>query len=302
MLLYLDNAGSSKEAPNENFSRELMELFTIGIGNYTETDVKEAARALTGWRVAIRLGRGIFDPRAHDFGSKTFLGETGNFDGDDIMDILFTQPHTAPFICSKLYEFFIHPEPPEADIEVLVGTWDSSGGDIKTVMDALLQLDSFWAEESRHALVKSPVDYVLGLAQRWHITDSAVLQSIGRELPGMGQVPLRPPHVAGYPENLEWAGTSSLLTRYNTANSLLNGRISRGIVQEMLRDADVTSADKLVDSLLINMGVANVTSTTREQLIDYVGGDSYQPNTLDIAIKSRGVLHLIVSTPEYQLN
>jgi uncharacterized protein (DUF1800 family) len=303
MLLYLDGATSVVGTPNENFARELMELFTLGIGHYTETDVQEAARAFTGWTLPRGMPeQSIFVPENHDWGDKTVLGYTGPLAGDAIMKVLAAHSANAPFICEKLLRFFVTPEPAQSDIDTLAATWQSSDGDIKAVIEHLFHLASFWARENRRALVKSPVEFTVGLAQRFELDDAAILQTLTFQLNAMGQTPFNPPHVAGYPENLEWAGTSSLLARYNAANGLVVGRASAGIVALMSGNADITSPEDLVDTILYRMGPMHTAMPSREALLDYVGPapSVITPQWRDV--KTRGVLHLIASTPAHQLN
>lgn len=303
MLFFLDNNENIKGAPNENFAREVMELFTLGVGNYTETDIKEAARALTGWTVTRQNPNvGTFMSSRHDSGTKTILGQTGNFDGDQFMDILASHAVTPRFISTKLYQHFVRPTPAPGDIDALVAAWQSSGGSIKAVMTALLHLDSFWAPETRFALVKSPIELVLGLAQRFQIEPTgSARQTLLRGLSAMGQEPLNPPDVAGYLKDLKWAGTSMLLARYNTVNQVLYARDSDAIVTLMTQGLSNPSAATLVDTLLERMGPLAPTTTTRQALLDYAGS-GYTGTTTQIATKTRGLLHLITSSPEYHLS
>jgi len=303
MLDYLDNRTNVATKPNENFARELMELFTIGIGNYTETDVKEAARALTGW--IINAGpppAGSFVASRHDNGSKTVLGVTGNLNGDSIMDILFAHPANAPRTCTKLYQFFVRPDVSAPDLAALTSTWTATDGNIKAVMNTLLRLDSFWAPDTRYALVKSPMEYTLGLAQRLQLTalTAANLRTGVSFLNAMGQYPFAPPDVAGYPQGLEWAGTSPMLARYNAANTILYGAAGNAIVTQLTQGQDVSTAAKLVDVLAFQMGPLTLTATTRQGLINYVSAGGYTGTAAQIQSKTRGAVHLLVSTPEYQ--
>lgn len=304
MLDFLDNNSNVASKPNENFARELMELFTIGIGNYTETDVKEAARALTGWRISAGPPPvGTYVASRHDNGNKTVLGVTGNLNGDNIMEILFAHPANTPRICTKLYQFFVRPDVSAGDLAALVATWNATSGNIKAVMNTLLHLDSFWAPETRSALVKSPMEYTLGLAQRYQlITLSAANLRTGVSLlNGMGQYPFAPPDVAGYPQGLEWAGTSPMLARYNAANTILYGAAGAAIVGLLTQGQDVSTAAKLVDLLAFQMGPLMLTGATRQGLINYVSAGGYTGSAAQVQSKTRGATHLLVSTPEYQV-
>lgn len=303
MLLYLDNNTNVKDAPNENFARELMELFTLGIGYYSETDVKEAARALTGWKVPRNTTlTSVFLPRDHDDGVKTVLGVTGPLDADGVMDILADHAQTARHICTKLYRFFVGTEPQGSDLDALAAEWHATDGHIKALMNRLFHLDAFWSPANRSGLVKSPVEYTIGVLQRFELSDIEALRAVGKNLPAMGQIPLNPPHVAGYPTDLEWVATSPLLARYNTINALLYSRLSRGLIAQLVEGADVTQAAQLVDKLLARMGPFPVSPATRQALVDYVGPQDYRATPAQLATKGRGVLHLIASAPEYQLN
>ncbi|MBK6744742.1 MAG: DUF1800 family protein [Hydrogenophilales bacterium] len=149
MLLYLDNNTNIVGQANENFAREVMELFTLGAGNYTETDIREAARALTGWTVLPnRRTEAVFIARRHDDGIKSLFGVTGNFDGDDVMDILYWHPACAPFVCAKLYTYFIGPSIVQAELDELVETWKRTDGNLREVLHILFRLDGFWAPET----------------------------------------------------------------------------------------------------------------------------------------------------------
>ena len=172
MIHWLDNQENTNEVHNENYGRELLELFSLGIGNYTEDDVKDCARAFTGWGLRNLVntgpfGRNVwefkFHPEQHDYGQKTFLGETGNFDGEDIIEIIVRQPATARFIARRLYLFFVSDQPDEAAIEALAQVFERTGGDIRAVVRALLLSDVFRSEQALYAKVKSPAEHLAGL-------------------------------------------------------------------------------------------------------------------------------------------
>jgi len=160
MLKYLNGNQNYKAHPNENYARELMELFTCGIGNYTEDDVKAAARAFTGWN--IRADEFAFNPRQHDDSTKTFLGKTGNWNGNDIVDILVAHPATATRLCTQLFAFFAYPDPEPAVVDALTKTYYDSGYDIKAVMNQILRSRAFYSEKARNAVIKSPAQFVVG--------------------------------------------------------------------------------------------------------------------------------------------
>jgi uncharacterized protein (DUF1800 family) len=292
-------------SPNENFAREVMELFTLGVGNYGEDDIREAARALTGWTVpqATRT-ESAFVPRRHDDGVKTVLGVTGNLDAEDLMDILYAQPVCAPYICAKLYRYFVGPEAPAAELDALVEAWDRSDGRIKEVLHVLFRLDGFWAPENRVAQIKSPVEYGIGLYQRLRIPLTAdSLRALVGALGTMGQVPLMPPDVSGYPANLEWAGTSNLLARYNGAYQLAYAGLSGALLSALLIGVDTASSRGLLDGLLTRLGPLALGDASHAAVLGYLDDGGYsRRNRTRLHNKVRGALHLIASTPEYQLN
>lgn len=305
MLVYLDNGSNVAGHPNENFARELMELFTLGVGNYSETDVREAARALTGWTVLPAAPtRAVFLPERHDDGVKTVLGVTGNLDAEDLMDILYDQLACAPHVCGKLYRYFVGAEAPEAELAALVDAWEQSEGRIGDVLHVLFRLDGFWARENRVAQVKSPVEYGIGLYQRLHVPLTAeTLRALAGALGNMGQVPLMPPDVTGYPENLEWAGTGDLLARYNSAWQLAYGRLSEALVDTLLEGIDTATPRALLDGLLDRLGPIDLGDASYAAVLGYLDDGGYGGrNPLRIHHKARGALHLIAATPEYQLN
>ena len=208
MIVYLDSAQNRKGAPNENFARELMELFTLGEGNYGESDVKEAARAFTGWSLDRERGEFVFRRALHDYGSKTVLGRTGNFDGDDVIDILLAQPSTAEFVSRKLWREFVSPDPDAAEVKRIAARFRDSGYDIKTALYALLTSDAFYARENRGTLVKSPVDLVVGTLRQFGMHPGDTIP-FAVAAAGMGQNLFAPPNVRGWPGQETWINTSS---------------------------------------------------------------------------------------------
>ncbi|HFB98442.1 MAG TPA: DUF1800 domain-containing protein, partial [Bryobacterales bacterium] len=172
MLIYLDGRRNRREHPNENFARELLELFTLGEGHYTEKDIREGARALTGWVINPRTGKVRFMRRRHDDGVKEFLGRKGRFGAADIFDIVLAHPRTAEFICEKLWREFVSLEaPPPEVIRAWAATFRDSGYDIRAVIAAILTSDAFWAKKARGALVKSPIDLVIGTLRTFNLED-----------------------------------------------------------------------------------------------------------------------------------
>jgi uncharacterized protein (DUF1800 family) len=212
MLIYLDSAQNRKGQPNENFAREVMELFTLGEGHYGEADVKEAARSFTGWSLNRETGAYLFRPGVHDYGSKTVLGKSGNFDGDAVLDILLAQPATAEYLTAKLWREFVSADPDPREIRRIAIAFRGSGYDIGVVMRELLLCDAFWARENRGTLVKSPVEFVVGTLRQLEIAPPAGLP-FAILAAGMGQNLFSPPNVKGWPGGNAWIDANTLLAR-----------------------------------------------------------------------------------------
>lgn len=222
MIRFLNNQQNRKRKPNENFARELMELFTIGRGNYTENDIKEAARAFTGWSSTPK-GKFIFRPGIHDYGAKTFFGKTGRFDGTDIIDIILSKEETAQFIVRKIYRYFVNEQVNESHVRELAKSFYSSGYDIEKLMRSIFLSDWFYDKINRGSKIKSPVDLVAGMMKNLHIEfqNELALAFLQRSL---GQSLFNPPNVAGWPGNKNWVDNSTLMIRLNLPAYLFNSK------------------------------------------------------------------------------
>jgi len=216
MLVYLDTARNRRGEPNENFARELMELFTLGEGHYREQDVKEAARAFTGWSIDPATGEFVFRPRMHDDGTKTVLGHTGDLGGDEVLDILLARPETARFIAAKLWREFVSPAPASdaerAELERVALTFRETGYSIKAALRELLMTDAFWAPANRGVLVKSPADLVVGTLRQFRVGYSDPLPFV-LTLRQLGEDLFAPPNVRGWPGGEAWIDSKTLLAR-----------------------------------------------------------------------------------------
>ncbi|MBL8519297.1 MAG: DUF1800 domain-containing protein [Betaproteobacteria bacterium] len=212
MLIYLDGANSRKEQPNENFAREVMELFTLGEGHYTEKDIKEAARAFTGWSIDRETGEFMFRRGIHDYGRKTVLGRTGNFDGDQVIDVLLAKPEAAEFITRKLMREFVSPQPAEGEVKRFAARFRESGYDIGRLMQELLASETFYAAENRAVLIKSPVEFVVGTLKQFDI-EAPNLRPFVIASALLGQNVFSPPNVKGWPGGEHWINSASLLGR-----------------------------------------------------------------------------------------
>ncbi len=327
MSFWLDNCQSHKDEPNENYGRELLELFSMGVGNYTEDDVKAAARAFTGWtfrRIGAGPYRSVFPkfeyiPEDHDDGEKEFLGETGRFNGEDVIDIIVRHPATARFIATRLYNFFVSDEPDEEAIQTLAEVYVESGYDIRSVMRALL-LSNFF-KQARFAKMKSPVETIVGVsrlagdfdmtggrylaeAMPIDLMDDSVVRSVN-----MGQEPLNPPTVEGWHTGKEWVDSGSLIERINYASSRMGDLDRPGVraIHERLAAAghELTPAE-LVDGCLELIGCYEVSDATREGLVEYA--TQIDSRGLDTAEGRKafgrtvaGLLTFIAATPDFQL-
>ena len=212
MLIYLDGVRSVARQPNENFGRELLELFTLGEGHYGEADIKAAARAFTGRSIDPTTGSFAEHVQQHDGGEKTFLGQTGRFDGDDIIAILLRDPHTAETVVRKLWLEFVSLTPDPVEIARLAAVFRTGGYEIKPLMRAMFQSPAFRDPVNRGGLIKSPVDLIVGTVR---VLGLPVPEKTGlvRMLQGLGQVPFDPPNVKGWAGGESWISTYTLLLR-----------------------------------------------------------------------------------------
>jgi uncharacterized protein (DUF1800 family) len=221
MLQFLNNQQNRKNHPNENFARELMELFTLGRGNYTEQDVKESARAFTGWGFD-KGGQFVLRQNQHDNGQKHFLGKSGDFAGEDIINIILEQKQTARFICNKLYKYLVNETPDPVHISAMADVFYSGNYEIKPLLEFVFTSDWFYDDRNIGNLIKSPVELVVGLSRQFYITYQRpeVLLEFQRTL---GQVLLNPPNVAGWPGGRNWIDSSSLMYRLKIPSLVLDG-------------------------------------------------------------------------------
>ena len=326
MLQFLNNQQNKKQHPNENFAREVMELFTMGRGNYTETDVKEAARAFTGWGFNGQ-GAFVFRSQQHDAGSKTFLGKTDNFNGDDIINILLEQKQTAIFITKKIVRFFVNEKLDDVKIAALANQFYKSSYDIENLMTDIFTSDWFYEEHNIGIKIKSPVELIVGIRRLLPMK----LQNDAAQLlfqRALGQTLFYPPNVAGWPGGKSWIDSSTLMLRLRipqiiTANETINIRPKTDDDIMMGQMAENKISDRLNKSYADKGGIATVDwalvatifeSTPRENLLLKMAAiilqtksrvstvllDKYLNNeSRENYIKS-GIINLM-STPEYQL-
>ena len=326
MLIYLDTAESTREHPNENYARELMELYSMGVGNYTEDDVRESARAFTGWRftppnagrpdvsgltqaelrelrtqaIADWEPRFVLNPRLHDNGQKKFLGRTGNFGGEEIVAIIMEQPATAKFITRRLFTEFAHFNPSDHTIDRLVEVWNSSGHSVREVVRAILVSDEFYSEASYRGFVRSPIEFMIGMVRSLEIeTDfRPMLRTPGRQggqgAGGlMGQVLFEPPSVAGWPGGQTWLSSSTFFARMNFLDSFLFTQ--RGGANPIPALVGAATPEECVDRALDRLVDGNVAAGARDALVAYARGIT------NPQLRAAGVAYLVLGSPEYQL-
>ena len=304
MLIWLDNRLNRKGAPNENYAREVQELFTLGIGNYTEQDIHEAARAFTGYGLDKNLNF-VFNQNQHDGGSKTFHAQTGNFDADDILAILVREPATARFITNKLFTYFVYDNPDSSTIDRLANTFNTSTFDIRSVLQDIFTGPEFLSPRAFHGTIKQPVELVVGSLK------SLSVQNVGPDvtqvLRRMGQDLLNPPDVSGWKGGSGWINSTTLFERFNWADRLSIGRDSSkpyfADVPAQIQSAGVTSPEGLVDYYLGVLVDGDVTREARQALIAYLNtsGPLSLTDSAAIDLKARGLTHLAMAAPTYQL-
>src|SRR5712692_4212875 len=278
MLSYLDNNSNRKGKPNENYARELMELFTMGVGSYTEPDVKEAARAFTGWTFV--ENKFVFRRDQHDGGGKTFLGRTGDWDGTDVIDIIFEQPAAARHLPRRLFEFFAYPGPEESVLDELAGIFQRSGWSVKTVLRAIFQSALFFSPQAVRAQIKGPVQLVVGAVQALgiEVPEQALLRAIDL----MGQSLLYPPNVGGWPKSKGWINTATILIRYNFSSLMLDGTMPglagrRAVVGGTPARVDARRGLPARVNQLIDVSRVRTVGDVLTQLVDRLVGASLEP-------------------------
>lgn len=222
MLSFLNNQQNRKGHPNENFARELMELFTLGRGNYTENDIRESARAFTGWQYRLHTGFFMFNAKQHDDTQKLFFGKRGKFGGEDIIDFILENPATSAYIAGKVYSFFVNDIPDSDKIARLAGVFRDANYEIKPLMEELMTSEWFYHPSNIGNKIKSPVELLVGLNRMFGVTYAKpeILLQLQRSL---GQALFYPPNVAGWPGGRNWIDSSSLMTRLKLPSIILNG-------------------------------------------------------------------------------
>ena len=323
MIQFLNNQQNKKQHPNENFAREVMELFTMGRGNYSENDIKEAARAFTGWGFNIK-GEFIFKVNQHDDGSKTVLNKTGNFDGDDIINLLLEQKQTAKFITKKIYKYFVNDTIDEAKAEWLSNRFYKNNYDLKKLLEDIFTSDWFYDEKNIGTRIKSPVELLAGIRRLLPMEmENDQSQLLFQRT--LGQILFYPPNVAGWPGGKSWIDSSSLMLRLRipqiiTANEALeikpkddddvmmgqmmsdNFKRKKDLLKQGTAKIDWTIVNKIFEKVPRENLLQKIKDTvlqTKSQLSNTVLDKYLNTESRENYIKS--VIVNVMSTPEYQL-
>ena len=326
MIVFLDSASNVKGRPNENFARELMELYGLGEGRgYTEADVREAARAFTGW--AIEKHAFAFRSKQHDAGSKTYLGQTGNWGGEDIVRILAAHPGCAEFVACKLFAFYVYPDPSPGFRAELGRTFAELGLDTRKFLDLLLRSRAFYSDRALRALVKGPVQLVAGTYRKLALSPLPPPVSVRLALRRMGQEVLWPPDVNGWKEGTAWINTNAMMMRYHWLHYLATGEVpdalrGEGFPSPEAKDQKIEGfidtrpflipnrerdAEHCVRQAMLCLFGATLPESRVQELVQYLRtGANGARVTFDLgkntsAERLRGALYLMMCSPEYQM-
>ena len=327
MLYWLDNHDNHASGINENYGRELLELFSMSIGNYTEDDVKECSRSFTGWTIqnaeymGLRAHSASIWPYSliawqheyvssdHDNGTKTFLGETGNFNGEDIIEIICKHSATAEFISRRLYQFFVADEidtDGETLIQDMIKSYFESNYEISAVLRCIFNSEHFKSENIRYSRVKSPVELVVGtlrLAQEFDFPNLNIIDA-SRSIGYMGQQLLNPPSVEGWHEGVEWLDSGTLLERVNFASKYLGNPDQpciNGVVSDLeeYEPSEIT-VNHIVETCLNQLGYFYINEETKHGISEGLS-DKYNNPENDIPRVATDAIRLIVSSKEFQM-
>ncbi len=307
MLIWLDGQSNRKGKPNENYAREVMELFSLGIGNYSERDIKELAKAMTGWRVQDE--EAIFDPKQFDDGIKEICGSKGRFDSESAVDVLLKQPACSKFIAKKLLREFVHPDPTPQHIDHYAKRLVDENWQIKIVLREMMSSRMFFSDWSYRSRIKSPIELAVGSAQ---VVGGKVDTSFLREsCTRMGQNLLNPPNVKGWEGGEDWINANTVMLRFNFAMQMSSQRqnefVRKSDLDKWLKQTGVKTADDVVGYYANLMLDGKLDDEDRETFIDFMNrgtkGEkkSFVLSPEMVNTKVKGLLHLMMAMPEYQL-
>ncbi|MAT39213.1 MAG: hypothetical protein CL946_06385 [Ectothiorhodospiraceae bacterium] len=318
MLRYLGGDINERREPNENYARELMELYTMGEGHYTEQDIKEAARALTGWRLdEFSSYDPFFNPLYHDTGNKTFMGQTivgqdslaGRFEGDQVVDIIFQREEVATFMCRKFYRYFVYSDPFAVDGEIVNGlaeVFRQNDYRIRPVLQTLLKSRHFFDKVNQGAMIKSPAVLIAGLARQ--LSNQSMPEGLAERMEELEQELMNPPTVQGWEDYRTWISTTTFPRRVAMANEFIYG--GSGIPATDVRAwaktiDDHNDAEKLIDNILTMLIPKPVSSSRRAQYLNtMLGGAPVYDWDVDAAAAESGLraaLQQIFEAPDFEL-
>jgi uncharacterized protein (DUF1800 family) len=304
MLIWLDGQTNRKGKPNENYAREVMELFTLGIGNYTEKDVKELARAMTGWRIE---GEGsTFDPKLFDDGEKQILGHRGNFDSEAAADILLAQPAAPKHLAQRLLKEFVHADPTDEQVNHYAQRLLDNKWEIKPVLREMLSSNLFFSRWAYRSRIKSPVDLVVGAA--WAVGGKVSTDFLRDQATRLGQTLLSPPNVKGWPGGETWINSNTVLLRFNFALAIATQRnnnefVRRSDLDTWLAKNEIKSADDVLQYYSRLLLDGQLPIDAQSKFLDYMNRDGRNKPvpfklTADMVnTKVRGLLHLMMTMP-----
>lgn len=335
MLNFLNNNKNSKKSPNENFAREVMELFTLGRGNYTEADVKNGARAFTGWDNTI-AGNFMFNPKKHDDGSKTFLGETGNFNGDAAIDIILKQEQTAIFIVTKLYKFLVNETVDTKNVAYLADRFYKNNYEIKPLLTDIFTSSWFYEAKNIGVKIKSPMEFLVGMQRNINLKyNNQAVQLVFQKV--LGQILFYPPNVAGWAGGKNYIDSTTLMVRLKLPQTIIsqnNFTITPKPDDDVMMGMQMQNDDSNMESAIQNRKAKNFATdakvrttinwamycnsflnTTKQNLLTHITNYLIQPLTQQTTTKTletfidqssrnayiQSATMAVMSMPEYQL-
>ena len=310
MLIWLDNIHNHVDAPNENWARELMELYSMGIGTYTQDDVLAAARAFTGWTLARQFGtlRFVFLPQDHDYGTKTFLGHTGAWDGDDIIRLICEQPVTPRYLAAAMWDHFASGPAPDTLVQRIEHAWHAHDHSLHAMFTSLFTAPEFYADEQRRQRPKGPVEFTCGLLRQLEAqTDGRVLAPL---IAGQGQALLNAPDPSGWTEGMSWVTTASLLLRSQLASivGLADVDALRVDLSGLVAADGGVDAVAAVEALCRRLDLPPASSGRLTSLAAYLTVNPYTGGALPFELGSQatefklaGLVHVLATDPAYQL-
>ena len=307
MLIWLDGQFNRKGKPNENYAREVMELFTLGIGNYSEKDVQELARAFTGWKVENE--QAVFDEKRFDDGEKNILGQHRNFNSESAVDLLLSQPAASKHLSRNLLIEFVHPEPTDEQVDHYAKRLVSCDWNVKPVVREMITSRLFFSDWAYRSRIKGPVELAVGagLAMGGKVNADFLREQCSR----LGQNLLYPPNVKGWPGDKVWINANTVLLRFNFAMQMATQRqrefVRKGDLDGWLKDNEIESANDVLNYFTALMLDNQIPAEARDTLLDYMNRDQkgeskpFKLTADSINSKVRGLMHMMMTMPEYQL-